>query len=207
MFGIDVSSNNSTINWDLVKTNDRPVEFAIIKATEGVGFLDPKLKVNAQKAKQAGLKISYYHFCSLNTLDVVKDSTAEAKYFLDAIKNLPANDLPLVLDIEKETVDLNKDQFLLWIKTFFGELEKAGKKYMIYSGSFFLDENLNPNHGLGHIPLWLAQYPNIYNEKLTPKLPKGWDDYYIWQYSSKGQIKGIKGNVDINKINPKNNTI
>ena len=102
MFGIDVSKNNGKIDWNLVKTNVPKIDFVIIKATEGVGYIDPNLKFNATEAKKAGFNISFYHFCSLNSYDVVKDSTAEANCFLAAIAGLP-NDLPLALDIERKT--------------------------------------------------------------------------------------------------------
>src|SRR4051812_9597232 len=100
MNGIDVSHNNGTINWAAVATNATRVDFAYIKASEGVGYTDPTFKVNAEGAKKAGIKIGYYHFASLNTLNDVPDAKAEADYFMSIIKTAPSVDLPYILDIE-----------------------------------------------------------------------------------------------------------
>ena len=45
---------------------------------------------------------------------------------------------------------------------------------------------------LTNYSIWLAQYVDIPSYSATK--------YDIWQYSSKGQIPGIAGNVDMNVI-------
>lgn len=195
MNGIDVSHNNGLINWELIKQNKTKIDFVFIKATEGVGYIDSSLKYNAENAVKNGFKIGYYHFATLNRLDVVQDATDEANAFLNSIKDLPKNDLPLVLDIERNTkgIIITKDKFLVWINTFFQVLNQAGKEYALYSGKYYLDVNLPDKHNLGGVKLWLAQYT------IDVTLPKGWADYWVWQYNSNGTINGIKGNVDVNK--------
>ena len=42
---------------------------------------------------------------------------------------------------------------------------------------------------LGNYKIWLAQYAAVPTYK---------GKYNMWQYSSKGKISGIKGNVDLN---------
>ncbi len=195
MDGIDVSANNGVIDWSQVVKNTT-VNFAFIKASEGVGYTDPKFLVNATKAKEAGLKIGYYHFASLNTTNDIADAKAEADYFISVIKKAPPADLPLILDLETNKVGLDKIHVLEWINAFFNELKLAGyTNYAIYSYTPFLNENLNSNHSLGNIPLWIAQYSN----SPIPKLPVGWSNYWIHQYSAKGNVCGIKGNVDLNR--------
>jgi len=195
MFGIDVSANNGKIDWSKVAKNNQKVDFAYIKASEGVGYMDAQLKTNATNAKANNIKIGYYHFCTLNKpTDVINDATTEAEYFLSCIKDLPAYDMPLVLDIETNKSLLTKAQVSQYIITFFDILKKKGhKKYVIYSYTPFLNSNLPLNHEFGKIPLWIAAYTT------TLKLPKGWTKEWIWQYSCTGSISGIKGNVDLNK--------
>ncbi len=194
MNGIDVSSNNGVIDWAKVKQNVIPIDFAIIKASEGVGYVDPKLKANATGADKAGIKKSYYHFASLNTLNDIPDAKAEADFFLSTIKSLPKNDFSLVLDIETNKVGLDKIHVLEWIKTFFSEMKSHGyDDCILYSYSSFLDSNLSENHGLCN-KLWIAAYVNL----PSPKLPKGWNEYLIWQKNSTSKIFGIQGNVDFN---------
>ena len=65
---------------------------------------------------------------------------------------------------------------------------------MIYSGPAFLNENLPAAHGLGGIPLWLAEYTTA----SQPSLPRGWNSYAIWQYSGNANVNGI-GSCDADK--------
>jgi lysozyme len=191
MFGIDVSQWQGVIDWKAVKEDPKNVEFAIIKATEGVGFRDKQLVYNAVEAKRNNIKISYYHFATLNSKNVEADAKAEAEYFLATIKDLPKADLPLVLDIETDKIGLSNTEVLLYINTFFKAL--GTNDYMLYSYTPFLNINLPKNHGLGNIPLWIAAYTR------SLKLPNGWTKCWAWQYTQKGKINGIKGNVDLNK--------
>jgi lysozyme len=205
--GIDVSKYQYDIDWTTIQQpithlDPMPVQFAFIKATEGVGYIDPYAQANATGAKAAGLKIGYYHFGTLNNIaNPVADAQSEAQAFLAAMAKLPAHDLPPVLDIEKNASNLSKQQVLDWINAFFAEMQKGGvTKYIIYSYKYFFDANLPANHGLGTIPLWLASYSKV----TTPALPIGWNNYIIWQYRSDGQFKGKDGKAvpcDINKGN------
>ena len=189
---IDISKYQGTCNWKQIK--EAGVNKVFIKATEGVGSKNDLVKLQADGAKAAGLLIGYYHFASLNNKDEVGDAVQEVNYFTSVLETLPKNDLPLVLDIEKNLIGLSKDEVLAYIKAFFSQLETLGyKDYVLYSYTPFLDSNLPINHGLGNVRLWIAAYTD------TLKLPKGWTNYWLWQYSSKGQVLGIKGNVDLNR--------
>lgn len=198
MQGIDISHHNgANIRFDDVKKDKQQIEFAFIKATEGVNYIDPQLKYNAIEANKAGLKVSYYHFASLNTENVISDAKAEAKHFVSRIAALPVPDLPLVLDIETNKANLPATSVLLWINTFFAELEGYGyKDSILYSYTPFLNLNLPKDHALGNIPLWIAHYTNL----PAPRLPIGWDKYKYWQYTAKGRCNGINGDVDMNRM-------
>jgi GH25 family lysozyme M1 (1,4-beta-N-acetylmuramidase) len=191
MFGIDVSQNNGKIDWERVKTNNPKIEFAFIKASEGIGYYDKRLIENATNAHKAGIKVGYYHFATLNKTDVISDSKSEAEYFLTLIKNLPQSDLPLILDLERNDAKVPPASVLKYINNFFACL--GSHKYALYSYTPFLNANLPANHGLGKIPLWIAAYTP------TLKLPRGWDKQWLWQYDNKGKIAGINANVDVNK--------
>jgi len=193
---IDVSHHQGNINWNDVVKNDPKIEGVFIKATQGVGYVDPAMKFNASEAKKAGLKIGYYHYATLNSSNIVTDARQEALFFIDTVRKAAAFDLPLVLDIEENKADLSKFDVLTWIRTFFLELENLGhKEYVLYSYTPFLNSNLPDNHELDNIRLWIAAYV----KKDKPVLPKGWNEYWLWQYTAKGRINGIKGDVDMNK--------
>lgn len=188
---IDISHHNGNIKWGTVA---KTVDSVFIKATEGSTFKDPKLKLNAQNAAANALNIGYYHFGTLNSSNVVLDAINEAEWFLDAIQTLPVPTLPLVLDIETNKKKIKPHHVLMYIQTFFKQLPIAGyKDYALYSYAHFLNSNLPKNHPLGNIKMWVAKY----NNPLV--IPKGWDKIYLHQYTDKGKVQGIIGNVDLNR--------
>jgi len=192
---IDISANQGKIDWKQVLTNDPKIEGVYLKASEGVGYTDANLRINTLECSASGIGHGFYHYATLNnTIDVIGDAKQEADFFIKSVSGLHTAKLPYVLDIETNKSHLTKDQVLLWITSFFEELEKRGiTDYVLYSYTTFLNDNLPSNHGLGNIRLWLASYTPIY------KLPVGWNSIYLWQYSNQGKIFGINTRVDLNK--------
>lgn len=186
---IDISKYQNKINWTKVK-----VDGVYIKATEGVGYTDPMFNSHVLGANSVKIPIGFYHFATLNSIDIIKDSASEAKAFYEATKGIKIG-LPYVLDIEKNDLKLTPADVLKWIQNFVLTLHVYGiNDIVLYSYTPFLNANLPPIHQLGlTLPLWLASYTD------KPTLPKGWDKYWLWQYSSKGVVEGIEGNVDLNK--------
>src|SRR5256714_3531030 len=58
--GIDVSHWNGSIDWSQVASSGE--RFAIMKATEGVSYVDPTYAHNRQAALAAGMVVAAYHF-------------------------------------------------------------------------------------------------------------------------------------------------
>lgn len=193
---IDVSSYQGNINWqDLEDWNHKssdPITGVYIKISQGINSHDPKAYINAQGAKDKHLDFGYYHFATLNKSDVVADATAEANDVLAQLKTLPPANMSLALDIETDELNLPADQVLAWINKF----RSFFPSIVLYSGPYFLNQHLPPQHGLGTIPLWLAEYTTG-----KPLLPQGWSSYWLHQYSDKGQVGGIVGNVDVSRYN------
>lgn len=197
MIGCDVSHYQGHIDWPQVALSTNPkIDFVYLKSTQGNTYIDPMLKFNAYEAKQAGFKIGYYHFATLNSHYVTQDAEQEALFFIDTIKKMPAYDLPLVLDIEVNKAGITRIEVDGWIKQFFATLIGQGKTdYVLYSSAGFLNENLPTGHSHSNTRLWLAHY----TEKPAPKLPTGWTDFWMWQKSQTGKVAGIKGYVDMNR--------
>ena len=59
--GIDVSNHQGRIDWNKV-ANDDNVQFVYIKATEGATYVSPTFEQNIREAREAGLKVGFYHF-------------------------------------------------------------------------------------------------------------------------------------------------
>ncbi len=183
--GIDVSHHNGVVDWPKVKSAG--MVFAIVKATEGVSWVDPELWDNWVGSKGAGLIRGAYHF-----LDAEKDAVIQAENFLDHVR-LEPGDLPPILDVEQakgETPEDLDEQALLWLRTV---RRFSGHAAILYSSLNFLDKFM-PS-GFEDHPLWLAEYG-----EQVPALPNGWHDWTFWQYTQHGHVPGVAGTVDRNRF-------
>lgn len=188
---IDVSHHNGKIKWLEVANT---VDSVFIKATEGRTYTDPMFIKNAIAAHTAGIKTGYYHYATLQSKEVEKDAKLEANHFVEQVKKVSIPDLGLVLDLEDPNINLSREETLTWIKTFFRQLVLHGyHDYMLYSGTYFLNDHLPVNHCLEYVKLWIADYTEPHFA------PNGWENITLLQYTDKGKIEGIETNVDLNR--------
>lgn len=182
--GVDLSHWQSTFN---VFNN---VDFAIIKATEGVGYVDPACDTLYQRCKNAGKLLGVYHFARP---DLGNTAEAEAEWFVKNIKGY-LNEAIIVLDWESGNLGN-----VGWAKAWLDKVkELTGIKPLLYASrspinSYNWSSVANADYGL-----WVADYgANTGAEGNKPNV-KWWKFYFIWQYTSKGHVQGFTGNVDLN---------
>lgn len=182
---IDVSSNNhgtdTSINWKLVH-DQGGIEAVMIKATQGVDYVNPWAGEDAVKAIEAGIRyVGYYHFCEPCGLN---NATDQANYVVEKTKGLPRN-LGIACDLE---VYYDSWDFLeKWRNEFLSRLEAldvANRPW--YTNGNFLD-NIP---GAVAKPLWFAD----------PGGTRLSRNVWAWQYSWIGAIPGINGYVDLNTL-------
>jgi lysozyme len=201
--GIDISRWQGTnINWTNVKRDG--YKFAFMKLTDGhsykSAFIDGA-RQQANGALNAGLKIGYYHYSHpTNSPTLEADAKKEATFFLNTLaNNFPQPNFPLVLDFEDPANLLTKSENEAWINTFIQKLTSAGHECILYSYRSYFIQHLNTNHNLGQHPLWHAYYPRVFDPNATLTLPRGFNDWKIWQYTDKGRVNGFGNqNVDLN---------
>jgi lysozyme len=186
--GIDVSYYQGTINWSAVKTSD--VKFAIARTSDG-SFEDPKFAENWAGIKSAGLVRGAYHF-----FRPAQDPIEQANRMLKMIGTLESDDLPPVLDVEATdsqplaTIQNKIEQWVTYMKMV------TGRNPIIYSGKYFWQDNVKSAKFVD-LPLWIAAYTSTN----CPNLPDQWADWAMHQYTDKGVVPGINGNVDRNRFN------
>lgn len=187
--GIDVSGYQPNTNWPQVKASGRV--FAIVKATENTGYVNPYFKQDWEGIKNVGMLRGAYHYFHADT-----DPIAQANHFLTTMGPLEENDLPGVLDLE-EAMGQSKatiaQRALAWLE----HVEKAtGKTPILYTGPYFWDTNVAAS-GFTKYPLWVANYG-----VMCPSVPGEWQNFTFWQYTSTGPVPGVQGsNVDKNIFN------
>ncbi len=181
--GIDISNNNGQICFVGVK--DSGVEAVYMKATEGTTFKDSTLKGNYECAREQNLKVGFYHF-----LVGSSEPETQAENFYNQIKD-KHNDLIPMLDVET-----NFENLMDYVHRFINKFKELSQLPIgIYTYSGFM-ENLDDT--LSEFTLWEANYNN--NPWVLPD-NKIWDSRAGHQYTEKGKINGIEGNVDINEFN------
>lgn len=200
---IDVSNyqDTSKLNWaNIAKTQ----AFVIMKATEGVKFVDKSLDAKVAKCREHKIPFGLYHFArpDQNNGGYRKDAEAEANDFCKQLLKYSDFSIRPVLDLEYRKTPLTKEELHEWCNIFARVVkEQTGRDIILYTGYYYVQDMLPANHTLNRFPLWLAQY----NGKDEPnRIPKGWDTYTMWQYTDKFQDPSIYlGPLDGNWIRDK----
>ena len=188
VFGLDVSHYQGKIAWDSIErsTGDFPLDFVFIRATAGTNGTDTQYKRNWKKAKAGGFMRGAYHYYRPD-----ENSVQQADNFIKAV-TLAKGDLPPVLDIERIPNAQSLDSLKSGLKRWLTRVENHyGVKPVIYSGESFYTDFLKKE--FAGYKLWIANYSFFEDE-----IRKEW---LFWQFTDKGAIKGISGNVDVNIYN------
>ncbi|AUN22235.1 hypothetical protein RSJ22_12615 [Clostridium botulinum] len=182
--GIDISMHNGTVNFSAVKSSG--CNIVIIKATEGVDYVDPCLNQHYNGAKAQGLNIGFYHFMSEKT-----DPAQQAVDFWNAIKSKQFNIIP-TLDIETNSMDRSaeaiSDRCIEFLEKF---KSLSGYNCLIYTGGYFGRDNLDSR--VKKYSGWIAHY-GVNSPMATGFTVVG------HQYTEDGRINGVNTRVDLNNF-------
>jgi lysozyme len=180
--GQDISSFQGIIDWDTYRKNSN---FAIIQATEGVGFTDPQFLRNQSEVRRVRLPHGFYHLC----YPQLNQPQAEADYFLTTLKTIQEGEF-LALDFEEGAA-----QPVAWAKAFLDYVSTRlnGYKPLIYMDLSHMNTyDWSPVVQAGY-GLWLAQYNNT--PDVTDPL-KYWSVIAFHQWTNAQTVPGIPNKVD-----------
>lgn len=183
--GIDISNWQAGINLSAVAPN---VDFVIVKATEGIGFVDKQCDKFFQEAKRLGKKLGFYHFARTN------NAVAEADFFYRNTKNYFGQAIPIL--------DWEVDDSVVWVNEFVNRIhELSGVWCWVYANPWrFNQGTVELNCGR-----WIAGYPyaitdiayGIKNPLPTFYKPKN-GIVCAWQFTSSCRLSGYNGTLDAN---------
>ena len=190
--GIDVSKWNGDIDWDRVK--NAGVEFAIIRAgyrgsTTGGLVEDSCFAANMRGAAASGMPVGVYCFTqAVNEVEAVEEASA----VLELIREYEL-EYPVFIDTEGaggngRADNLDPETRTLVCEAFCRTIANAGYTAGVYASRNWYNNNLHTQK-LENYCIWLAEYRSA-------PLYQGY--YHMWQYTSKGAVDGIAGNVDMN---------
>ena len=193
VYGIDVSEKNTVTDWKLVY--DSGIRFVMIRAgyrgsISGDIVIDKLFSQNATLANRAGLDVGVYFFSqATNEKEAVEE--ASAVYELCKEKNIC---YPICIRIDQagglgRADSLDKETRTKVAEAFMKTIEGFGYEPCVYASSNWLKTNIDMKK-LSKYRIWMAQF----NAKPVE------DIYYdMWQYSSKGKVPGIEGEVYLSK--------
>ncbi len=199
--GIDVSKWQGKIDWQKVKNSG--IEFAFIRigyrGENGIVYKDDNADYNIQQAQKAGLLVGVYFF---STAVSEAEAKEEAEWTLQAIEGYQIS-YPVVYDCEgyknsmSRMFDLSAAERTDHAMTFLETVKQAGYDAMFYGAlgeiedeAYWDIEKIEKKY-----KIWVAQYSGVaYPQKDKP-------DYggktSAWQYTNKGHVDGVSGNVDM----------
>lgn len=191
--GIDVSKFQGNINWEQVAQSG--VEYAMIRVgyrSYGTGIIkdDEYFTRNIKGALNAGVNVGVYFFSMAVN---VEEAIEEADYVLSAIQGYDVT-YPIVIDVEEiandtyRTSSLTPEELTDICIAFCERIKEAGYTPMIYANLKYFVGRLELER-LNDYEKWFAYYGS------SPYFPY---EISMWQYSEKGSVPGIEGDVDIN---------
>lgn len=188
--GIDVSKWQGKIDWSQVKNE---ASFAIIRCgfrgqSSREIYEDPYVDQNMKNATANGIRIGlYFYSTAQNEAQAVEEASLAV-----AIANRNGGvSLPIYFDIEDSATQggLTTAERDAMVMAFCNTVRAAGYQAGVYANTWWFKNYLTPSSYPGWVSIWIARWAE------TPEYDGRFD---IWQYSSKGSVSGISGNVDMN---------
>lgn len=190
---IDVSYHNGTIDFEKVKNDG--IKGVIIRAGFGQSNVDKKFIDNIKGAIAAGLHIGIYWFMYGGSNAAALMNAKKCVETIQSYKNYI--DLGVFSDWEYDSDEKAPGQTKAsrteFVQIFNEYIEKEGFEAGTYTNLDYF-RNKFDMWLLKKWPVWIAQYSNA----LSRQYLEGYN-VVMWQYSSKGSVAGIKGNVDLNE--------
>lgn len=193
--GIDVSHWQNIIDWSMVKKH---IDFAFLKCTQEAHGQDPSFPRNWYDCDRNQIPCGPYHFF----MPKVSPASQQANFVatLNSVIGKPyhtlVGKLPPVIDFEVTQGMPIKEVIANLIQLAEGITSDLGIKPIIYTNNALSYDAMDPYAQLQNYSLWISHF-----YVPTPHVPKPWSTWQFWQFTNRGQVPGIKGNVDRNYFN------
>lgn len=197
--GIDVSSYNDEIDWEIVKSQG--IDFAIVRVggrgwTSGRLYGDYRTAEYLRGARSAGIKLGvYFYSTAVNPYEAVEEASLAVK----TVGGIPL-DYPIFIDMEysgeypEGRADRLSPSERAEIAIAFCEtVRNSGYRPGVYGGQNYLKSAID-YFAVSRYTIWLASYT------AGNRLPDFDQRYDIWQFTDRAKVSGVPGDVDVNVI-------
>ena len=200
---VDVSCYQGDIDWNLVRSDG--VRHAILKVIRKDLKPDSKFEQNWKGCQEADIRVDgVYNYSYATTVPKAKSDAREVLSVLNGRK------CTIWLDLEDKCQQKLGSLLKDIINAYQDVVVSSGYEFGIYTGPSFYNPFIKPYISqIACDKWWLARYYNSYrkmavsvdpNEQYNPKFMTGADPVYAWQYTSSGQVSGIRTDVDLSVI-------
>lgn len=181
---IDVSTYQGKIDW---ATTAQHVDGVIIRCGFGQDIPsqdDDRFKENVEACIKYGIPFGVYIYSYAKNVEMAKGEAAHVLRLLAPYKGKLS--YPVYYDLEEKGTEHNAVERAIA----FGDIIEANGYWCgMYANQYWWQNYLKDK--LNRFTKWVAKY--------STSKPVGISGTYdIWQYSSKGSVPGIEGNVDMN---------
>ena len=196
--GPDISTHNG--NVDVKRIRDAGYKRIAMRAGYGKNNTDKKFERNALACVNLNVPVMLYWFSYAQTAE---GAAKEAEYAVNHAKKYWEK-CPIAFDLEYDTVryartkGVNIDKKLAtdMAVAFLRKVKELGYIPVLYTNKDYLKNYFDFDRitlQVGQVYLWYARYASSITTAERNKV-------HIWQYTSKGKIPGVNGNVDLNEF-------
>ena len=185
---IDVSRYQGNIDWDKLAGKIGGAMLKTVSTNKSFGgiYIDPMFETNYAACRRLGIPVGVYYYTYAQDAATVQAELAKLHQAL-AGKTFT---LPVAVDVEDNKLKaLSADALTDLVIAAADAIESWGLYAMVYTYTYYSQTELNMDR-LSAYDLWIADY--------TGKRPSR--KHGMWQYTSKGSLPGISGNVDKNHV-------
>ena len=196
--GPDLSEHNGYA--DMKRVRNAGCKRVGIRVGYGKNNIDQRYVPNAQACYNLGVDVLLYWFSYASTTDMAE---REASYAIAQAAKYWRR-CPIAYDFEYDSVNYARKNGVPITKklatdmaiAFLKQVNSAGYVPVLYANKDYLQNYFDLKKiaaAVGTLYVWYARYKNA--------LPADEEDIPdIWQYTSKGKLSGVSGNVDMNRF-------
>lgn len=207
MKGIDISKWQGNVNMKRVR-DEGGVQRVILRSGYGAGNYDQAYATNALAMVNLGMKGGIYHFSYAYSTKMAQDegkfAVTAAKKFWDKCYICYDFEYDSVNNAKKHGVNVTKSIATAYALAFLKEVDAAGFIPVLYLNQDYWNRYFDVDalkKEIPHLRIWYACWYNANSQNITKDLPANIKKQVdIWQYSSKGKVPGINGNVDMDEV-------
>lgn len=201
-YGIDVAKWQGVIDWKKVK--EEGIIYAMIRVgfrtlDTGIIVEDPYGEYNIQQALKNGIKVGIYFFSTAtNEEEAIEEAKWVTKFIAPYSITYPvAYNCEGFTDPNNRQYGMTKEERTDLAVSFLDYIDKKGYTPMFYASKNELEGEAqwNTNTLSNKYKIWVAQYINTIGADMKSSYS---GEHHMWQYTSKGQVSGISGPVDLN---------